>query len=236
MKNKFPIRYFNGSSLEIFPTQLLDGGLKFFEETIAYRGALTGETGIDGLLIDFNDGLRLQIPSGNWHVRISDGASDMIFFDEDISSTLLISKEKFFVEWEIALWLDGEPVFYHRFDPRGQSIHFWFGRAMGDNIALLPYVEQFRQKFECRTTCTVPTYMREIVEKYYPHLEPTKDIPDDSYACFYMAAWSNVRRKKFLRRRRRVRSSKNTSVLPCKPRGRINVGSTPTVGITLSII
>ncbi len=183
-------RYFHGSSLDILPPPLLESGLKFFEERIAFKDKITGETGIDGLMIDFNDGLRLQVPKGDWHVRISDG--DMIFFDEDASEVMLISMEKFFVEWEIAIWLDGEPVFYHRFDPRGQTVHFVFRQAMGDNIALFPYVEQFRRTFDCRATCTVPPHMRELVEKYFPRLELTDELPEDSYACFYMVALSNM--------------------------------------------
>ena len=188
----YPIKMFNGSALDIFPRQLLDQGLKFFDEKIAFEHKIAGETGIDGVLIDFNNGLRLQIPEGNWHVRISDYQSDLVFIDDDLSAVTLISREKFFVHWEIALWLDGEPTFYHQFDPRGARVHFLFARPIGDNIALLPYVEEFRQKFDCQVSCTIPSYFREIVKNYYPNVELTNDLPDDSYACFYMAAWSNM--------------------------------------------
>ena len=68
IKFKYPIRLFNGPALDIFPAQLLDNGLRFFHERIAFEHGLMGETGIEGLLIDFNCGLRLQIPEGDWHV------------------------------------------------------------------------------------------------------------------------------------------------------------------------
>ena len=192
MQFDYPIKLFNGPALDIFPAQLLESGLKFFDERIAFEHGITGETGIDGVLLDFNVGLRLQIPEGNWHVRISDYQSDVVFVDEDISGVVLISREKFFVHWEIALWLDGEPVFYHQFDPRGARVHFLFTKAIGDNIALLPYVEQFRRKFDCRVSCTMPPHMREIVRLYYPNVELADDLHEDSYAAFYMAAWSNM--------------------------------------------
>ena len=111
---------------------------------------------------------------------------------EDLSSIVLISKEKFYVEWEIALWLNGEPIFYHQFDPRGARVHFLFMKAIGDNVALLPYVEQFRRTFDCKVSCTMPPHMRELVRLYYPDIELTDDLPEDSYATFYMAAWSNM--------------------------------------------
>ena len=189
---KYPLKRFNGSALDIFPRQLLDQELNFFDEKIAFEHEIVGETGIDGVLIDFNNGLRLQIPEGNWHVRIGDYQSDSVFIDDDLSEITLISNEKFLVHWEVALWLDGEPIFYHQFDPRGQRIHFLFARALGDNIALLPYVEQFRRTFDCKVSCTVPPPLREIVQTYYTNVELTNELPEDSYACFYMAAWVNM--------------------------------------------
>ena len=41
------------------------------------------------LAFDFNHGMRLQIPAGNWHVKILDHDSEVVCFDEDISDTLL---------------------------------------------------------------------------------------------------------------------------------------------------
>ena len=41
-----------------------------------YNSELYGETGIEGLKIDFNFGLRLDVPDGNFHVKISDFDSE----------------------------------------------------------------------------------------------------------------------------------------------------------------
>ena len=89
-------------------------------------------------------GMRLQIPAGNWHVKIFDGDSGTNFFDADVSDTLLISLEKFFVNWAFMLWRDRELVFKYRFNPKGQRVHFMFlPSGMGDRIALFPYAEDF---------------------------------------------------------------------------------------------
>ena len=68
-----------------------------------------GETGIEGLRLDFNFGLRLEVPEGNFHVTIGDADSGMIFLDEDLSDVRLISVEKilFVGAWKSA-WTAGK--------------------------------------------------------------------------------------------------------------------------------
>ena len=190
---KYPIKYFSGSGVQIFRKEDFERKIKFFDKLSNMTAPIVGETGIDGVLIDFNYGLRLQIPEGNWHVRISDYETDYIFFDDDISCVTLISAEKFFIEWEVALWLDGEPVFYHQFDPRGQKVHFHFSETtLGDNIALLIYIEAFRQKYDCEVSCSIVKPFHGIVRNYYPNVRLTSTLSADCYACFYMSMPINL--------------------------------------------
>ncbi len=46
-------------------------------------GAVQGDTGYDGLKVDFNFGVRVQVPAGDWHVRILDYNSGIIGFEAD---------------------------------------------------------------------------------------------------------------------------------------------------------
>ena len=183
---KYPVQYFCGQGLLMYRSEFIHKGLNLFPTDVP----LVGETGIDGVLLDFNVGLRLQIPEGNWHVRITDGDSGLLFVDRDVSCQTLVSLEKFYIEWEVALWLDGEPVFYHRLDPTDQNVHFRFETAaLGDNIALLPYVEEFRQTFGCRVTCTISKAFHGIIKNYFPNVSVTENIPEDAYACYYLGGW-----------------------------------------------
>ena len=189
---KYPIKYFCGPGLSRYHPKLIERGLKMFNDSFEPKGEITGETGIEDLKLDFNCGLRLQIPRGNWHARITD-SNGVIFFDGDVERVTLISMEKYYIEWEIALWLDGEPAFYHQFDPRGQKVHFNFAQPLlGDNVAMLPYAEAFRRAFDCEVTCKVFDVFDGILENYYPQLRPSKALPDDSYACYYFSGWMNL--------------------------------------------
>ena len=89
------------------------------------------------------------------------------------------------MRWGFALWLDGEPVFNYRLDPKGQRVHFYFPPSgMGDRISLFPYMEQFRKKWDCKVSCTVEPYLQELVNLYFPEIECTNP-PPDSYATYF---------------------------------------------------
>ena len=69
----------------------------FSEESPTTR-PLAIQTTYPDLAFDFNMGFRLQIPAGNWHAKIWDVDSKIIFFDEDVSDTDSIPKGGAFTE------------------------------------------------------------------------------------------------------------------------------------------
>ena len=143
--------------------------------------------GLDGVRFDFNLGLRLFIPEGNWHVKISDNASKIVLFDQDISDTLLISAEKFFIRWEIELSLNGQKVFHHIFNAEGKKVHFqFFETGMGDHLGLFPWIETFRRFHHCKTSFTCAEYMKEMFAMLYPEVEYLESPPIDSYATYHL--------------------------------------------------
>ena len=159
-----------------------------FKDT--YEGELYGETGIEGLKIDFNFGLRLDVPAGNWHVKISDFDTEQIFFDEDISDTRLIASEGYFIYWQVEVFRDGEKVFEHSFDPTGQRILiFARSSAIGDNLALLPHVREFLKKYDCELFLWIIPELRELVKNLYPEIQQVENLTYDYYATFYLMAF-----------------------------------------------
>ena len=147
---------------------------------------LSVQTTYPGLAFDFNCGMRLQIPAGNWHVKILDHDSEIVCFDGDISDTLLISLEKFFVRWEFLLWLDGQLIFHHLYDPGDWTIHFYLpNEGLGDSIVMFPYMEEFRKKWRCKVSCTVEPSLQELVKLYFPAVDINP--PKNSYATYFLA-------------------------------------------------
>ena len=115
------IKYFCAPNLREFLPTVKQGMFDYFSESPDEFSPAVRTT-YPGLAFDFNCGMRLQIPVGNWHVKIFDCDSEIVCFDEDVSNVVLISLEKFFVRWGFLLWLDGQLVFGHEFSSQKRCL------------------------------------------------------------------------------------------------------------------
>ena len=140
---------------------------------------------IAGFRLDFNCGLRLELPEGNFRVVISDFDSGQIFFDRNISDVRLISVEKYFIRWRVEIFRDGAKIFSHTLNLDGQEVHIVFdkGSGLGDTLALLPFAQEFKEIFKCRVVISLPEYLRELAANFYPKLE--QDGATNFYATYY---------------------------------------------------
>ena len=93
----YPVEYFGARGTLDFPADILQKELVYFRDEMETMAPILGETGIKGLLLDFNSGLRLQVPEGNWHIRITDVDSHLVLLDKDVSQVVLISLEKYYI-------------------------------------------------------------------------------------------------------------------------------------------
>ena len=63
-------------------------------------GRVRGETGVPGLKLDFCCGLRLEVPTAGWRVRISDAETGLVFYDEvSEQAQRIVSLEKYYMPW-----------------------------------------------------------------------------------------------------------------------------------------
>ena len=137
---------------------------------------------------DFNFGLRLHIPNGDWRVKIWDASSQIVFFDGYVSDVYFTSLEKFFINWEFELYLDDKLIFHHRYNPAGRNVHFYIPlTGMGDHIALFPCIEEFCRKWKCRATLEIQPYLRELIKNYFPTIECVDKMPPQTYALYHLS-------------------------------------------------
>lgn len=145
-----------------------------------------GETGIDGLKIDFNFGLRLDVPAGSWHIKIGDYDSGMIFFDAGISDIRLISVEKYYIRWFVEAYRDGELVFSHILDLNNQPVQIFTGATtLGDTLAYLPHFREFQKRHNCKVTARIAEYIREFFKRLYPDIKQSTQFSWEFYATYY---------------------------------------------------
>ncbi len=156
-------------------------------------GGIVGETEIPGLRLDFNNGLRLRVPKGKFHVRISDYDSEMVFFDEDVSEIILTSIDKYFVHWQVEVWEDENPVLTHIFDPDGEKVFFVFiSEAIGDTLACMPYIGAFQKNNTSIVSYHAQPHLKNLIHRFYPDVPFQESVDEDTYATFYFGIQTHI--------------------------------------------
>lgn len=98
---------------------------------------------------------------------------------------------KYFINWNIKIYNETNLIYEHNINPQNQRVYIAFdSKSIGDNIAWMPYVEEFRKKYDCQVI--VSTFWNDLFKSKYPKLEFVNpgDVVDNLYAmykigCFY---------------------------------------------------
>lgn len=147
---------------------------------------IVGETNIPGLRLDFNFGLRLDVPEGNFRVRISDFDSETIIFDRKISGVRLISVDTYFIRWHVEVFLNDKKIFSHVLNLEGQPVAIIFDKAiLGDTLAYLRFVREFKKIHRCELSICMLKKFRELAAHFYPEIKQIDEINLRTYATYY---------------------------------------------------
>ena len=162
----------------------------------AQAGSVRGETGIEGLRLDFNAGLRLDVPEGSWRIRVEDGISGQVFFEGELSGDRLQSFEQYYVPWQISVWRDGELIFQHRLDCSEQKICLYiYGYApgklppLGEAVLMVSCARAFAQEHGGRLAVRTGAALEELVKLCFPELDIVEEIPEDCYATYHLGMY-----------------------------------------------
>ncbi|EER9344972.1 autotransporter strand-loop-strand O-heptosyltransferase [Escherichia coli] len=132
------------------------------------------QAGPENVFYDFNDGARILLPEGKWHVRIIDDESGNILFASDVDSAgWVVSNKKYFVLFRIQVFRLGENTPFidetMNLSNRRVLISFPVG-TLGDILAWFPYVERFRVAHNCRIESTMAQNLIDILAPQYPDI------------------------------------------------------------------
>ncbi len=156
--------------------------------------AIPTQEGPMGIRYDFNDGARVLLPKGHWHVQIEDAESDNIIFACDADEGWVLSNKKYYIPFRIRVWVRGEqnPILDHEMNLTGKEVQIKFPvGTLGDIIGWLPYADRFQKKHNCIAELTMAKNLVEIFASQYPNLFFTAvpmDKPkfDKPYASYYL--------------------------------------------------
>jgi autotransporter strand-loop-strand O-heptosyltransferase len=159
------------------------------------------QQGGNGIRFDFNDGCRIALPEGDWHVRLSDAQTNNTLFETQIKAGVVASSKKYFVPFQIEIRSGDQEVLRHRFDCSGQNVLIQFPvGTLGDLIAWFPYAVKFGEQHGCRLTCAMGATLIALFRNLYPSIRfmtPEEIDPDEYYATYNIGLYfddeSNVR-------------------------------------------
>ena len=166
---------------------ILNAHMQIYDGCDALHGApILGRTGIAGLRLDFNFGLRLEVPKGNFRVVIGDFDSGLTFLDAALSDVRLISVEKYFIRWQVEVFCDGVKIFSHVLNLRGQRVTIVARlEGLGDVLSILPFVREFNRQNQCAASVLLPEYLREFAAHVYPDVSQADKLRADNYANYF---------------------------------------------------
>lgn len=152
-------------------------------------GPLTCKTDIADLEFDFNYGLRVKVPEGDWRVKFTDLDAAVTLYDAKASGVIVTSTKKYFVNFGLEIYLADKLVFRHEFCPKGKKVLIKFPvGTLGDIIAWFPYAQIFKHVHDCTVYVAMAENLAEIFAPSYPDLifVGPDERPEELYATYYM--------------------------------------------------
>lgn len=148
---------------------------------------------VSGIRFDFNDGCRVQAPSGRdvWRIRLFDLDTGNVLFETsaDFRGGLVRSAKRYYVRFRIEAWRADELVFGHDYDAAGREVLIAFPvGTLGDSVAWLSYATRFADLHKCQLTIAMAERLIPLFAAAYPDIRfvDTNAVEpnDDLYASY----------------------------------------------------
>lgn len=106
------------------------------------------------------------------------------------NQTIFAKTKQWFTNWRIEVYDEsGALVYTTFFDPQDKAIYIKMDAyALGDTLAWIPYVENFRQEHQCKVICS--TFHNNILTSEFPNILFVKPntVIENLYAQYYIGA------------------------------------------------
>ena len=104
------------------------------------------------------------------------------------------SYQKYYKNWKIQILDDQNNIIYNeKIDLSNKKVLIWYdSSSLGDNIAWIPYIDEFRKVHNCKVT--VSTFYNDLFKNEYKELEfvPPGSIVNDIIASFRIGCFGNT--------------------------------------------
>ena len=114
----------------------------------------------------------LNSPGDEFEVSFIDKKTGKLHHRGKITENHWIKASKsYFIDWSITINKNnGEEIYNIDLDLKDKRVFICFdSSSLGDNLAWIPYVDEFRKKHNCHVICS--TFWNNLFEKEYPEIE-----------------------------------------------------------------
>lgn len=132
--------------------------------------------GPNGIRYDFNKGCRVFLPELKdgklWRAQISDTETGNVLFEiANYPGGSIESTKKYYVPFKIECWIDRDSVFNHTLALQGEKVMIQVPvGTLGDSIGWFPYIDDFREKHNCKLTCVMSPLLIPLFKAQYPEI------------------------------------------------------------------
>ncbi|EFC6776100.1 autotransporter strand-loop-strand O-heptosyltransferase, partial [Escherichia coli] len=138
-----------------------------------YPPEIPTQSGPKHICYDFNDGARVLLPDGKWHVRLIDDDSGNILFQCDSGKGWVTSTKKYFVRFRIQVYQQGSthPLLDETLNLTDKPVLISFPTGtLGDLLGWFPYAERFQKQHQCRLECAMAQNIIDLLASQYPQI------------------------------------------------------------------
>ena len=144
-------------------------------QMIIYNAVLTNDMMLQKMNLNFNFVRQpfLEITGRSnkeYRTKFYD-ENDICLYDNIIKANHWVKlNRQWFTEWKIKVWENDKLIHDYKLDYTNQRVYISLeSSSLGDSIAWIPYVEEFRKKHNCHVI--VSTFKNFLLESVYPELE-----------------------------------------------------------------
>jgi autotransporter strand-loop-strand O-heptosyltransferase len=103
-------------------------------------------------------------------IKMYDGNDNIIYNTTLPINSWVKLNRGYYTDWKTKVWENGELIYEDTINLKGKRVYISFGsKSLGDTMAWVPYVEEFRKKHNCKLI--VSTFMNSLFVDQYPDIE-----------------------------------------------------------------
>jgi autotransporter strand-loop-strand O-heptosyltransferase len=109
----------------------------------------------------------IKIHSDKYLLEAIDEKGNTVYSDELEPNHYIRCSRKWYTDWTLRVSRDGKELFSHTINLMGKPVYIAFdSSSLGDTLAWIPYVEEFRKKHNCIVYCS--TWWNKLFQNSYP--------------------------------------------------------------------